>query len=185
MLEFLTGGGTAEYLTWGSQDDSFKVDGSACALSKILIDPNSIRTGFGKIEKGVAPDWVWAEIPGSKIQQPSPDHKPAFSVMTYVTAKYGAPIDGQREWQSNSRAAREAIKAIWEAVHKGAAENPGKWAVIAINGSSPMQVGPARINVPSMTLEGWANAPASVDAVPAMPPLPVAPEPTAASADIF
>jgi hypothetical protein len=46
--------------------NSWNVDGDACDLTKILIDPKSIRTGFAKIEKGVAPDYVWAEIAGER-----------------------------------------------------------------------------------------------------------------------
>jgi hypothetical protein len=160
MLEFLTQSSSSEYLTWGSQMNTWKVDGENCALKKLLIDPNSIMTGFGKIEKGVAPDWVWASEPGTTIPQPTPEHKPAFSVSCYISQQQGANADGLRDWQSNSRAAREAIKAVWENIDKGAKDNAGKWAVVSCEGSTSMQVGPATINVPNLTLQGWAALPA-------------------------
>lgn len=182
MLEVLnetsSGGG---YLSWGSNKNSWNVDGDACDLTKILIDPKSIRTGFAKIEKGVAPDYVWAEIAGEKIAQPSPDHKPAFSVNTFVTTKYGAPLDGERDWATNQRASREALKKFWESVHEGASENRDKWAVIEIAGSEQMQVGPALINVPIMRLAGWADKPANAQPIPE--PMPV--EEAVAAADAF
>lgn len=178
LNETSTGGG---YLAWGSQKNSWNVDGETCALTKILIDPQSIKTGFGKIEKGVAPDYVWAEVAGTKIESPSPDHKPAFSVNAFVTTKYGAPLDGEREWASNSRASREGLKAFWESVHNGASENSGKWAVIELAGSEPMQVGPAMINVPIMRLAGWADKPAVAE--PAPQPMPV--QEAVAAADAF
>lgn len=178
LNEMSSGGG---YLSWGSQKNSWNVDGDTCAPTKILIDPQSLRTGFGKIEKGMAPDYVWAEVAGTKIEQPSPDHKPAFSLNAFVTTKYGAPLDGEREWASNSRASREGLKAVWESVHNGASENSGKWAVIELAGSEPMQVGPAMINVPIMKLAGWADKPAAAE--PAPQPMPV--QEAVAAADAF
>ena len=182
MLDVLnepsSGGG---YLSWGSVKNSWNVDGDTCALTKILIDPQSIKTGFGKIEKGVAPDYVWAEIAGTKIERPSPAHKPAFSVNTFVTTKYGAPLDGEREWSANSAASKIAVQKFWKELHNGASENSGKWAVIELAGSEQMQVGPALINVPIMKLAGWADKPAVAE--PAPQPMPV--QEAVAAADAF
>lgn len=178
LNETSTGGG---YLSWGSQKNSWNVDGETCALTKMLIDPQSLKTGFGKIEKGVAPDYVWAEIAGTKIERPSPDHKPAFSVNTFVATKYGAPLDGEREWSANSAASKMAVQKFWEELHNDAATNPGKWAVIELAGSEPKNAGQAIINVPIMKLAGWADKPAVAE--PAPQPMPV--QEAVAAADAF
>ena len=66
-------------------------------------------------------------------------------------------------------------------MHNGASENGGKWAVIELAGSEPMQVGPAMINVPIMRLAGWADKPANAQPIPE--PMPV--EEAVAAADAF
>jgi len=163
MLEVLSGS-SAEFFSWGSQDATFKVDGEACDIKKFLVDPTSIRTGFGKLEKGSAPDWVWAEVAGTRIQKPSEEHKPAFSVLVYVTKDGGSPAEGYRDWQSNARAAREAIQSVWKEVHDGAAKNADKLAIIEVTGKRAEQVGPARINVPVLKVAGWAAKPGEAPA---------------------
>lgn len=182
MLDVL-GGGSNEYISWQGSTGLWKVDGDDCQITKLLIDPNSIKTGWGKIEKGAAPDFAWAEVPGTKCAQPSEAHKPAFSVQVYVTTRFGASTDGVREWKSNGRASRDAIKGVWADIHNSAAANNGKWAVVEVESVERRQYGPANVAVPMLRLTGWAPVPSASTAA-AAPPPPPAPV-VAASEEFF
>lgn len=168
------GGESAGWLSWKSDAKEWDVDGNKCQVSKILIDPQSIKTGWGHVERGQRPDFVWAEVAGTTMQRPSDKHKAAFEVQAYVSSKYGAPVDGVRPWRSNGAANLMAIKAIWRELATAAKDNPGKWAVISVTGSEMRETKFKPISVPVLKVDGFAPAPAAM-AAPPPPPAPVAP----------
>ena len=151
--------GSGAYFSWGSQANAWKIDGDEVQLTGFLIDPASIKTGFGKLATGEAPDWVWAEIPGTKMPPPSDDHKPAVYVDVYVTEEDGAPSEGWKPWATNARASREALKAIWRDVHAGVAKNKGRAAAVKVTGSKAVKFGPASVRVPQLELTGFVQRP--------------------------
>ena len=144
--------GSGAYFSWGSQAKSWKIDGTECQLTGFMIEPTSIKTGYGKLGKNETPDWVWAEIPGTKMTPPSEDHKVAVYLDVYVTEADGAPSEGWKPWATNARASREAIKSIWAEIHSGAVKNKGKVAVVKVTGSKSKEFGPAVVNVPVLEL---------------------------------
>lgn len=161
-LDNALGGATTEYFSWASQDCTFKIDGMAESVTSFLIDPQSIRTGFGRLASGEAPDWVWAETPGMKIKQPSDEHKPAFGVYVYLTKESGSTATGSREWNSNGRAAREAIKGVWKEIDAQRKANEGKWASVDVSDIKKERFGQSPvINIPVLTLTGWVDSPES------------------------
>ena len=188
-LSVFDGGSGTEYISYKAQETPhWKIDGVSADLKKFLLDPQSLKTGWGKLASGEAPHWVWAEIAGTTIekptdhQHPASDYKPAFQLMLMLNKKNGSPVDGWREWSTNQAGARHAIKAIWPGIDFGAKENPGKSAVIEITGYEGQKFGPATVTVPVFKIEAWVDTPGLVEAAPAPAP---APEPVAQSANVF
>ena len=162
--------GTGAYFSWGSQSKAWKIDGVECQISGFMIDPASIKTGYGKLGKGEAPDWVWAEVPGTRMTPPSDDHKIATYIDVYVTEADGAPSEGWKPWATNAAASRAAQKRIWSDIHKGAVKNKGKVAVVKVTGSETKEFGPAVVNVPVLELVGFADRPGDAAVAPAPSP---------------
>lgn len=158
---FSAGSGGGEYLSWKAQLKRWVVDGEECELKRVLIDPTTLRTGWGKLAAGAPPDFVWSEVPGSRTDQPSPDHKPAFSLQVYVSEKFGAPEghSGWRDFRSNGRGARDGLTAIWKQMSDEMGENAGKVASVDVKGAEEMAVGPGRTAVPTLSIRGWVEAP--------------------------
>lgn len=166
-LSVLDNGSSAEYFSWGSQQCTFKVDGEAQAISGFLLDPKSLKTGWGRLAANEAPSWVWADIPFSKIKQPEEDYKAAFGCNVYLTEKSNSSITGKREWNSCNRAAIEALKDVLKPIGKEMElpDNAGKLAAIKVVnvrtetfGSSPP------VNIPVLELVGWSNKPTDIEA---------------------
>ena len=67
-------------------------------IKKFLLNPRSLKTGFGKLATGEAPHWVWSEIAGTTMDRPSDEHKPAFQLMVLLNEAHGSPVTGWREW---------------------------------------------------------------------------------------
>ena len=132
--------GANEYVAFKSRDMHWVVDGEKADIKKILIDVDSIKTGFGKIQTGVAPEFVWADIPGTTIPRPSEDHAIAFQVKVYVSEKQGSPISGWRDWNSTQAGVREVFSRMWEDALEEAKSNPGKAAVVDLNGIIDIQM---------------------------------------------
>ena len=159
--------GGSSFFQWGSQANAWKIDGTEAQLKKFLIDPASVKTGFGKITAGETPIYVWSDVPGTTATSPGVDYKPAFFIDVFVTEADGAPSDGWRPWSTNARASRDAVKAIWNEIHDGAAKNPGKVAVIKADGSEPKKFGPATVRVPKLSLAGFVDRPDAGNEAPA------------------
>ena len=128
---------TAEYIRFKPSVNQWLVDGDEIDLKGLLIDPQSLKTGWGKISEGVAPEWNWDERPGVKGPKPSDDHKRGFSVMVFI------PNAGWREWTSTGSGPKMGLEAVWPAIHNGAASNADKMAMVAFNGAKAVAIGKA------------------------------------------
>ena len=170
----------AEYIRFKPSLNQWLVDGTEIDLKGLAIDPESLKTGWGKISEGVAPEWSWDERPGVKGNQPTAEHKRGFSVMVYLKDS------GWREWTTTGSGPKMGLEAVWPAIHNGAATNPGKVAKVKYNGATAQAVGKGQTRVPQFELVGWidrpegeATAPAAAEPTPVSTP---APEPAPAPA---
>ena len=160
---------TAEYIRFKPSLNQWLVDGDEIDLKGLAIDPESLRTGWGKITEGAAPEWSWDERPGVKGTQPSSEHKRGFSVMVYLAAH------GWREWTTTGSGPKMGLEAVWPAIHNGAASNPSKVAKVKYNGATAQAVGKGQTRVPQFELVGWMDRP---DGETAEPVVQSAPQPT-------
>jgi hypothetical protein len=81
-----------------------------------IFDLANIKLGWLYFNEGTAPDAVWDN--GKAAQQPTPQHKRGFSVNLFSPQKIG----GLRELRSNSNAAINAIKTLYEQEYETAPE---------------------------------------------------------------
>ena len=167
--------GTSEYIRFKPSLNQWLVDGEEIEMKGLMIDPSSLKTGWGKIQEAEAPDWQWDERPGVKGSQPSPDHKRGFSVMVYLKAH------GWREWTTTGSGPKMGLEAVWPSIHNGAAANPGKVAKVKYDGATAQAIGKGQTRVPQFELVGWSDKPEGEAATAA--PAPVStPEPAPAPA---
>jgi hypothetical protein len=164
---------TAEYFRFKPSINQWLVDGDEIDFKGMGIDPDSLRTGWGKIQEGQAPEWVWDERAGVKGRQPDPDFKRGFSVMVYIKDY------GWREWTSTGSGPKMGLEAVWPAIHNAKDANAGKMAMVACSGSKAQAVGKGQTRVPLFELKGWQDKPEQ-EAAPAPAPEPVAEQPPAA-----
>ena len=163
---------TAEYFRFKPSVNAWVVDGDEIEFKGMGIDPGSLKTGWGKIQEGVAPEWQWDERPGVKSPNPGEGFKRGFSVKVYIKDY------GWREWTSTGSGPKMGLEAVWPAIHNGAASNQDKMAMVACHGAKAVAIGKGTTRVPEFELKGWNDKPAE-----AAQPAPVqetTPEPQAA-----
>ena len=111
-LSVFDGGSGTEYISYKAQETPhWKIDGVSADIKKFLLNPRSLKTGWGKLATGEAPHWVWSEIAGTTMDKPSDEHKAAFQLMVLLNEAHGSPVTGWREWSTNQAGARHAVKA--------------------------------------------------------------------------
>lgn len=150
----LTGEGGGQYIRYNASTGTWNVDGQPVQFGQFLLDPTSLKTGWGKITAGTAPSWQWDTRPGVKGEQPTEEHKRGFSLQLYSKAI------GQREWSTNSAGSNKGLSAIWGAISDQAVANPGKVPVMKYTGSTVIAIGKGSTQVPNFTLDKWIDAPA-------------------------
>jgi hypothetical protein len=150
----LTGEGGGQYIRYNASTGTWNVDGEQIQLGQFLVDPTSLKTGWGKIVAGSSPSWSWDTRPGVKGDQPSDEHKRGFSLQMY------SKTIGQREWSTNSAGSNKGLSAIWGQISDQAVANPGKVPVLKFTGATVIAIGKGSTQVPNFTLEKWVDAPA-------------------------
>ena len=170
MSVFADDNGEYNYLKWNARDKFWQINTDRCQPTKILIDPLSIKRGWGFLAPGQA-DFVWSDDAHISIKSPGPDYKRATGVSVYVSEKNGAPFDGWIDWRFIQVGSERALKAIWGDVDKAA---DGDVAVVEITGQvADTKVGKGSTSVPELRVVGYVARPAGqADAAPAPAPAP-------------
>ena len=173
MMLDLDNGAGGEYIRFKPSVNEWVIDGEAFDLKAMSINPASLKTGWGKIQEGEAPDWRWDEQVGVKGPRPDDDFKRGFSVMVHIKDV------GWREWSANGTGANMGLRNIWPSIHEGMADNQGKVAGLKYTGSKSETVGKGSTRVPNFEFVKWLPFPQGDEAVASTTPPAPEPNPTA------
>ena len=58
--------GNSEYIRFKPSVNAWIADGDEVQREDVLLDPSSLKVGWGKITEGQAPEWSWDEKLGKK-----------------------------------------------------------------------------------------------------------------------
>ena len=168
MLDLDNGSG-GEYIRFKPSVNAWYIDGEEFALKGMSLNPDSLKTGWGLIQEGEAPQWVWDEQVGVKGPRPDGEYKRGFSVMVYIKDV------GWREWSSNGAGVNKGLSGVWKSIHDGMKDNKGKVAGLKYTGSTADTSGKGATRIPNFELVKWNDMPQA--------DTPPAPEPKEAQED--
>lgn len=168
----INNGGGGSYIRFMPSANAWMFKGEEITLAQIVIDHDSVRSGWGKMSEGQAPEWQWDERLGVKGPQPSSDHKRGFSIAMFTKQT------GTVEWSSTGTGPVIGFDKIFEEIWNAKADNEGKVAVVEYTGSTPMKVGKGNTRTPNFKLVKWVSKSAvpweSDESAPAAAPAPKA-----------
>lgn len=127
-------------------------------LKYFILNPTSVKTGWGKITKGEAPDWHWDEALGKRAIRPGDteeekmDYKRGFSVDMFIQE------EGLRTWSTTTTGSNIGFENLYSEVHAQQAENVGKFPVIEYTGSEAIKIGKGNTRVPQLKLVKWVES---------------------------
>ena len=132
-------------------------DGDEIQLKKVVMDLNSVQTGWLLIAAGMR-DWQPDEVLGAKSQSPGEGYKRGFQVTLF--SKELSLVD----WSANSYGVCKGFEKIYNECEKAAGNNEGKLPVIEYINSTPEKVGKGNTRVPNFKLVSWVARPAGMNA---------------------
>lgn len=178
----INGGGSGAYIRFMPSVNAWIYKDEELALKHFLFDHDSIKTGWGKMSEGQAPDWSWDPQLGVAQAQPSSEHKRGFSIKMWSKAT------GTVEWSSTGTGPVMGFDVIFEEIYDAAKANAGKVPVVEYTGSDALKVGKGNTRRPNFKLVKWVDRAsikwdAEAGAAPAAAPKP-APKPEPVDDDI-
>ena len=143
--------GSSEYIRFKPSVNAWIADGDEVQLEDVLFDPSTLKTGWGKIAEGQAPEWSWDERLGKKSPPPSSDHKRGFSVMIKVKDK------GWREWSANGVGVMMGLSELWNVVglQWKDKDNQGKAVHLKYKGARLEKIGKGDTRVSEFEVKAW------------------------------
>ena len=141
--------GNSEYIRFKPSVNAWIADGDEIQLEDVLLDPSTLKVGWGKIAEGQAPEWTWDEKLGKKAPSPSPDHKRGFSVMIKIKDK------GWREWSANGVGVMKGFSELWQVVGLQVKDNQGKGVHLKYKGARLEKIGKGDTRVPEFEVKTW------------------------------
>ena len=132
-------------------------DGEEIQLKKVVMDLDSVQTGWLMIGAGVR-DWQPDETLGAKSQSPGEGYKRGFVVTLYSKEL------GLVDWSANAYGPCKGFEKIYNDCEKSAGDNGGKLPVIEYVNSTAEKVGKGNTRVPNFKLVSWVARPAGMNA---------------------
>ena len=74
-------------------------------IKHILIDPGSVKTGWGRIQLGVAPDWSWDDAIGQRGLRPGESEDEKFEYKRGFSVDLFGQEIGLRTWSTTTTVA--------------------------------------------------------------------------------
>jgi hypothetical protein len=159
MLNLSSNSGSGNsYIRFAPQANAWtNRDGEEIQLKKVVMDLDSVQTGWLMIGAGVR-DWQPDETLGAKSQSPGEGYKRGFVVTLYSKEL------GLVDWSANAYGPCKGFEKIYNEADKAAGDNGGKLPVIEYVNSTAEKVGKGNTRVPNFKLVSWVARPAGMNA---------------------
>lgn len=152
-LGLSSGGGN--YIRFSPSINAWQLGKDEIDLKKIVFDLDTIKTGWGMMAEGQAPQWVWDEAIGRRSARPDGEYKRGFAVRVWL-----GPDRGWAEWSSTGTGSCMGFEALAAAAMAQKADNEGKVVACAYKGSTALKVGKGSTRTPTFEILGWIDRPA-------------------------
>jgi hypothetical protein len=155
MFSLGLSGGGGNYIRFSPSINAWQLGKDEIDLKKIVFDLDSIKTGWGMMAEGQAPQWVWDASVGQRSLKPEGEFKRGFSVRVWL-----GPDRGWAEWSSTGTGPCMGFEALAGEAMAQKDDNPGKCVACAYKGSTATKIGKGNTRTPQFDILGWIDRPA-------------------------
>jgi hypothetical protein len=167
------GGMNAPHIRYEAQTASWKLSGEGglqgFQFTQAVFDLHAIRTGWLRIDMGMAPQWVFDPSISNIAPMPQGEGwKRGFCVNLFSPSIFGG--NGVREWQSNAVGATQGIAALYDAFLSSVPDDRQS-PVVEFTGAEHKKFGKGTTSIPNFKIVKFIPTP---DGLLEARPLPVA-----------
>jgi hypothetical protein len=154
------------YMRYKPQTGTFETRGEPFPFTQAVFDLDQIKTGWGLIQRGQAPEWVYDDSIEKRAPKPTSegDWRRGFTVDVYSRVMFGdeEPV---KTWSTNTAGANKGIAALYAEWEKS--KEPNKLPVVEFVGTTE-HYGNSR--VPNFKIVKYVDRPAALSPAPASSP---------------
>jgi len=159
ILNINNGGGGGSYIRFMPSANAWVFNKEEVTLTNLVFDHESVRSGWGKMMEGQAPEWQWDQRLGVQSPIPSQERdakgnlvwKRGFSINFYTKEM------GVVEWSSTGTGPVIGFDQIFEEIWNAKDEHAGMVPVCKYGGSVPQKIGKGNTRVPNFSLVKWVK----------------------------
>jgi hypothetical protein len=176
MIDMNEGESQAKWVSYKPQKDEWVYNDGEVedANPTFIFDFLNVKAGWGKIQKGAPPEYVWWANRNIKEPQPSEEHKKALSVDLYFNTDH---MKGVHAWTTNAYGAVTGILTIYAQIFEEMKAHIDKLPVLKYVGSEEKKFSVGSTRIPQFEIVKWVDRPGDWGAEEAAPE--PAPEPVA------
>tara|TARA_R110000822_G_scaffold104947_2_gene232167 strand:- start:764 stop:1309 length:546 start_codon:yes stop_codon:yes gene_type:complete len=147
-----------KYIGWKAQKEMWEYNEGEPSMDAFLFDHNSMKSGWGKLGKGISPEYVWDEKLGVKTPIPGSDEewKRALSVELYL------PEEGMHTMATVGWGAKQGLNTIFQKIMSEASNNKDLIPCLKYTDALAGE----RTSVPQFEILKWVTKPADWDEAP-------------------
>jgi hypothetical protein len=151
VLGLSNNGGGGKYIRFMPSVNSWVADKEEIELKQFVMDHGSVKSGWGLMAEGQAPQWIWDERLGVQGKRPEGDYKRGFSIRLFIKDV------GVVEWSSTGTGPVMGFEVIFEEIWNAKDKNAGKVPVIKYAGSEALKIGKGNTRKPKFELVKWVD----------------------------
>lgn len=148
-LGLSSGGGS--YIRFQPSVNSWIMGDEEIDLKQFAVDFGSIKTGWGRMATGEAPEWRWDEKLGARTKIPSDEKdakgnlmwKRGFAVTLFIKEI------GVVEWSSTGTGPVMGLEAIFDPMEAAIGSDEGAIPILEYIGSTAQKIGKGQTRVPN------------------------------------
>jgi hypothetical protein len=146
------------YIRYMASTASWQMDGDTIQMKQAIFDLENIKTGWCRIDVGVAPEWVMdASLEQSAPKPEGENWKRGFQVNIYSKTMFGNDSP-YKEWGTNSTGATMGIQKLY-ADYEEANKGKGQLPVVEYSGATPTKIGKGSTNIPNFKILKFVDSP--------------------------
>jgi len=153
----INSGGSGSYVRFAPSINGWMKGKDEITIKALVLDVASVKTGWGKMGEGTAPEWHWDAQLGVSGTKPSDERDPqgqplwkrGFSVRLF-SKEHGA-----MEWSSTGTGPCLGFDQVFEEIWN--AKSEGKAPVIEYTGSEPLKIGKGNTRKPLFKVIKWVS----------------------------
>ena len=151
VLGLSNSGGGGKYIRFMPSMNAWVVNKEEIELKQFVVDHESVKSGWGLMAEGQAPQWIWDERLGVSGKRPDGEYRRGFSIKLYLKDI------GVVEWSSTGTGPVMGFESVFEEIWNAKDKHAGKVPVVKYAGSEAIKVGKGNTRKPKFEVVKWVD----------------------------